>query len=571
MKKSLLKQGISIILAINLMVDGLLGMTLYFVVKIARDNAYEYIVKSNVSMLERMDQTLTSLENACYVMAYSNAVQSMLTDKEAVFPLVDYHKPVRASFSMAFACSPSIAGISLYDANLSYLLSSGFNAFVAEPLPAAYANISVPIYYAVPKDGQTLLFLVYPVYRDSSVDNVLKIKVGYLAVTLNRDLLKELVEQSDHVDGTLIAFTDEHGKLIYANHVIDDEAFGELMSKKTLGAHITLVDQRTGWQLHSVMDNARISDDMKPVVFIMILIIILLLLLFFWLLHFFQRQIIQPLNDLSKFMAANSDIHQRMSPRQRPNNEMCMVMDVLNEMLDKMEKSSNEMLAARTRRLQEQTAQQQMEIIAYRNQINPHFLYNTFDCIRGIAYMHNAMEIVDISQALSSMFRYAVKDGNFVTIQEELQYMQNYATIIGYRFDGRIAIQDHVDPRLYHHKVIRMLLQPLVENSVLHGLEHVVGKGYAHVWADERDQKLTIRIVDNGVGASKQKIEELNRQIEAVQHVEPSAMPSHSGIGINNIARRLFLHYGTKASMRFMAEEKQGMAVEIILPVEKEE
>ena len=66
-------------------------------------------------------------------------------------------------------------------------------------------------------------------------------------------------------------------------------------------------------------------------------------------------------------------------------------------------------------------------------------------------------------------------------------------------------------------------------------------------------------------------IEELNRQIEAVQHVEPSAMPSHSGIGINNIARRLFLHYGTKASMRFMAEEKQGMAVEIILPVEKEE
>ena len=180
--------------------------------------------------------------------------------------------------------------------------------------------------------------------------------------------------------------------------------------------------------------------------------------------------------------------------------------------------------------------------------------------------MHTA-----ISQSLSSMFRYAVKGGNFVTIEEELQYMQNYATIIGYRFDGRITILDHIDPGLYQCMVIRMLLQPLVENAVLHGLEHVVGKGYVHVWAHESNNLLTIRIVDNGVGASPQKIAELNAQVEAMQHMEVSEAPNQSGVGITNIARRLFLHYGSDASLRFFTEESQGMAVEIRLPVIRKE
>ena len=568
MGKSFLKKGLSMILAIALLIDALLGITLYMVVRIARNTAYEVVVKSNESMLERMDQTLTNLENVCYVMAYSSAVQSILTDKEVTFPLVDYHKPVRTSFAVAFACSPAIIGIGLYDNELTYLLSSGNNLFGVEPLPEDCYRISTPQYHVVEHDKAMALLLVYPIYRDSRVDSVIKVKIGYLAITIGDGLLKELVEQSDHVEDTLIAFTDQQGNMIYSNQPVEEDSFRHRMAS---GDSISSVIQHTGWQLHSIISNRSISDNMKPVVIIIGIIVALLLVLFFWLKHFFNKQIILPLNDLQQFMAKNSDIHQRLTPQSKPNNEMCMVMDVLNEMLDKIEKSSEEVLASQTRMLHEKTAQQQMEIIAYRNQVNPHFLYNTFDCIRGIAYMHNAMEIVVISQSLSSMFRYAVKGGNFVTIEEELQYMQSYATIIGYRFDGRITILDHIDPGLYQCMVIRMLLQPLVENAVLHGLEHVVGKGYVHVWAHENNNLLTIRIVDNGVGASPQKIAELNAQVEAMQHMEVSEAPNQSGVGITNIARRLFLHYGSDASLRFFTEESQGMAVEIRLTVIRKE
>ena len=186
-----------------------------------------------------------------------------------------------------------------------------------------------------------------------------------------------------------------------------------------------------------------------------------------------------------------------------------MVMDVLNEMLDKIEKSSEEVLASQTRMLHEKTAQQQMEIIAYRNQVNPHFLYNTFDCIRGIAYMHNAMEIVVISQSLSSMFHYAVKGGNFVTIEEELQYMQSYATIIGYRFDGRITILDHIDPGLYQCMVIRMLLQPLVENSIYHGVKAMRKKGMIRIRGWKEGSLVYLQVSDNGAGIPEDKIDKL--------------------------------------------------------------
>ncbi len=103
-----------------------------------------------------------------------------------------------------------------------------------------------------------------------------------------------------------------------------------------------------------------------------------------------------------------------------------------------------------------------------------------------------------------------------------------------------------------------MLLQPLVENAVLHGLEHVVGKGYVHVWAHENNNLLTIRIVDNGVGASPQKIAELNAQVEAMQHMEVSEAPNQSGVGITNIARRLFLHYGSDEYSASSRKNRRG-------------
>ena len=116
-------------------------------------------------------------------------------------------------------------------------------------------------------------------------------------------------------------------------------------------------------------------------------------------------------------------------------------------------------------------ARNNLEILAYRSQINPHFLYNTFECIGGMALSRDAHEVAEMSGALSQMFNYAVKEADFVSVQEELDHIAHYALIIGYRFMGRIKITVDAAPEAAGLRIPRLVLQPVVENAVFHGLE----------------------------------------------------------------------------------------------------
>ena len=117
--------------------------------------------------------------------------------------------------------------------------------------------------------------------------------------------------------------------------------------------------------------------------------------------------------------------------------------------------------------------------------------------------------------------------------------------------------------------MITLLLPPLVENSVLHGLERVVGEGHVWVSAQEEAGMLRIRIRDNGQGTTKQKLQELQQQIDQQRHA--GAAPSaQRGVGLMNITRRLYLHYGDRASLKVSQENHQGLTVEIVVPAAKE-
>lgn len=570
--KSLLRQGMDIILIITLVIGALLGSTLYLSVRTARNNAFDIVHKAHTGTHERIVQTLDSIENTCFVMAYSSTVQSMLTDEES-FALVNYRKAIRSTFAIAFASNQSIAGVTLYNADYSYIISSGDTLWDSDPLPERYQSLKKSQFDTVDNErkGGTDLLLIYPVYRTGYTDNIIRVIIGYLVVNMDSEFWKELMYQSNYVEGTLVMFTDQNGECIYSNRK-SGENLNDVSGSGNVDSRFHIVSEipQAGWQLHSIMSNIQLSNDMKPILLIMCVITCFLIVLIILMQRFFRKQIIAPLDELQQFMTDKTDARGRINLTKHLENEMRVVMGVLNDMLDKIEKSNEVILESETKMLQEETARQQMEIMAYRNQINPHFLYNTLDCIRGIAYMHQATEIVDISEALSRMFRYAVKGDNFVTMKDELEYIQNYAVIIGYRFDGRIRVQNHIDPEFSQYIVLRMLLQPLVENAVLHGLEEIIGDGSVDIYARKQDESLMIRIDDNGVGASEQKIQKLNEQIASMQHVQMNRPSEHDGIGLMNIARRLYLHYGEDASIRIFRGTGCGLSVEICLPVRTE-
>lgn len=203
-------------------------------------------------------------------------------------------------------------------------------------------------------------------------------------------------------------------------------------------------------------------------------------------------------------------------------------------------------------------------------QINPHFLYNTLENIDGIAQVENVPLISNLPQSLSKMFRYSVSTtSRFARLSEELEHVASYLTIMNVRLDERIVYQQDVDPDLKYCLVMRLLLQPIVENAVTRGLpanctDSFTIQLYAHVF----DDQLVITVRNNGRPID-------SRQLEIVQGVlraEPDALaayrPRGSGIGLRNVSERLRLLYHGQALLNISQSPDLWTIVEIVLPLQ---
>jgi two-component sensor histidine kinase len=192
-----------------------------------------------------------------------------------------------------------------------------------------------------------------------------------------------------------------------------------------------------------------------------------------------------------------------------------------------------------------QLRQKEAELNSLQNQINPHFLYNTLESIRGAALYHGIHDIAAMSRALSLLFRYSISEHVLVTIHEELQHLENYISIQNFRFENKFELQCSMPPELGNYRILKLTLQPLIENSIKHGLEMKLGKGTIKIDILSLNNSLKIRISDDGVGMQPKKIEELNRSlINDKSWSEAEEDRSHTGIGVRNVNSRIKLYFG---------------------------
>lgn len=244
-------------------------------------------------------------------------------------------------------------------------------------------------------------------------------------------------------------------------------------------------------------------------------------------------------------------------------DDIGVVADSLDHMLDENQKMIEEIRRGKIRIYETQLARQRMEILAYRNQINPHFLYNTLSCMRDMALIHDDDDIAEMAMALSDIFRYAVKGSNIVTVRDEVIYIGKYAKIIDYRFMGKIRIDVNAPEEVMDLPVIRLFLQPLVENAVFHGLETSVDPGSVSVDISRNGDLLEFVVQDNGCGMDP---ETLRKVRDSVGNPGPA-----TGIGINNIVQRLRLFYGEEYTLTIDSETGKGTRIRIQVPVHMKE
>ena len=198
-------------------------------------------------------------------------------------------------------------------------------------------------------------------------------------------------------------------------------------------------------------------------------------------------------------------------------------------------------------------------------QINPHFLYNTLETISSMAAVKQVFDICDICQKLGEIFRYNLGKnyGEFVTVAQELGHVQNYIFIIKKRYGNRFEVFYNISIDTDNAMTLRFILQPIVENAILHGLVKQTTTGTLELSVSEEEDSLMIRVEDDGVGMDIQKVEELNRSI----HVADNLTKTGLNIGIRNVNQRIKLACGDQYGITIKSTLHYGSQFDIRLPL----
>lgn len=215
----------------------------------------------------------------------------------------------------------------------------------------------------------------------------------------------------------------------------------------------------------------------------------------------------------------------------------------------------------------------QAQYLALQNQINPHFLYNTLESIRGEALIAGMDNIADMTEALAKFFRYTItKVENLVSVEEELDNCETYFLIQKYRFGSRLQLhilyEEENRESIMNCKIPKLTLQPILENSIIHGTELKIGTGNLTIQFEQTDKRLIIRISDDGVGMDEQTLAKLNRQLGGGgKALTDSQEGKKGGIALVNVNNRIHLLFGEEYGMHVYSIRGKGTDVEVTLPV----
>ena len=255
---------------------------------------------------------------------------------------------------------------------------------------------------------------------------------------------------------------------------------------------------------------------------------------------------IAPLNDLRETMLEIASGNQNLRAKETGAYELREVTRQFNAMLDQVDH-----LMADIRRQEETTRQYQLQALS--SQINPHFLYNTLDTIIWMAEFQDSQRVVQVTKSLATYFRLALNQGkDLISLSDEINHVRQYLFIQKQRYGDKLDYEINENPAFENLVLPKLVLQPLVENALYHGIKEKEGQGHIKITVQKQDLGLVIRIEDDGVG------------FQASGDSSQSQL-KRGGVGLQNVAQRLKLHFGEDYHMKIDSAPLKGTTVEIYI------
>lgn len=383
----------------------------------------------------------------------------------------------------------------------------------------------------------------------------------YVVAVLNMKNLESALQGMDAFDKTYFEIIDANGRAVVTSRGADVHA--------EAGKTAFCASAASGlWNVRGVALSSGISKNIRASRNIMAAIVVGMSLALCILGYLIYKGIASPIEAVIRFMDQYGKFYNKKRLPVAGSNEIARISVSVNNMLDNLQIMTRKIVNTQEQLYLAELAKKQAELTALQIQMNPHFLYNTLDCIRGMALVKHVPEIAEIATAMSKILRYSIKSEEKVTVKQEIGSIQDYLKIIDIRHQHKYDISVRVEAELEEMAIPRMILQPIVENAVFYGLERQSGRGSLSVVGYRDKDSLIFTVENTGESISDEIVEELTTVFETNKNANSGKLFSDKkSIGLKNIDKRIKILYGESYGLSIEKREGGGTKVLVKVPL----
>ena len=538
----------------------------------------EHTIQASDKTKQNIESVLGFVDKTGSLLGANNDLLEQL--KKEDFPSSDSHEDeskISIMLQTIISVQENIRGIYILGTNGDFYTS--YSGIDRDELEKRYGDlldkIESPDKYHIethqinynPISNSLVISYIRPLFDTSSQK-----RLGTIIIDINYDYLKELFSISSIQNDEKVLVVDQKGEAIFThpfNIILDSIVhndpqlldLGKAVLRRDVFGQDSIIVSNTikysNWKIIKVISTKKIQKDTSSIRIVATIVSIVFMILSLSASFFLSLTLTKPILELNKKIKLVESGDLSVNVQVKSNDELGELSMSFNNMVIKLKDLINKVV-------EEQRRKSDLEFQILQAQINPHFLYNTLDSIKWLAVIQNVNNISEMTTSLINLLKYNISSPSSVCFEDEITSVCNYVKIQKFRYGDNFDIEFNISEASKKCRVLKLILQPIVENAIFHGFESIEDKGIIQIRSEVQDNKrLIIQVSDNGIGMKPESlINMLNDQHNTKKF---------SGIGVKNIEERVKLYFGESYGLTFSSILGSGTNVTIILPVILEE
>jgi len=536
-----------------------------------------------LKMIElRFKDLSTSMQGLTLELLYDNRVYDALSSKGYEDNITIYNRTneIRSILRQATLSRNEIQSICLVTKNRRFYSFDSDNGKIRIEFILPYDSIveaarkgrGKPVWFLEKQEGQVSEIYVTRMVYDRDSYN----EIGLIAINIKKEYLESVYTDLSRESLNNISILSENNEEIikqqensgilknfYRQQLQERRGFYKDNKQGMLVSYVLLEDP--SWKIVYHIPLKELYREMDTLKRWVLLIIVYGLIILSVLSVLTSVDIITPINKLVEGMKKVEKGNKHEDIELDRSDELGYLSESFNRMSKKIDYLVN-------RIYKEEIALKEAEIKALQAQINPHFLFNTLENINWMAQLNGVPEISETVSALAKLIDGSIGRGDrTISLREELEYIDNYMTVLKNRYEDRLEVIKILDEGLMDKKIPRLLIQPLVENAVKHGIGKSRRKGVIRLEAFREEGHIVFEVEDNGMGMTAEELEALNKRLQEDELILEGngAVPARKSIGLENVNRRIKLLYGSSYGVKIESSYDEYTKVTVRIPDEQ--